>query len=268
MNLILIILLSSVGMACPKWPVTSTWTKTFEDNMDAPKVVGQTGVGTWFTGAGVGTGEIKNPPITDTRFHNYSSATPGVLKLESYPLYDSLGVYKKQWAVAEIQSVDKTGQGFTMSEGCAEARMKFAPGRASWPALWARSLNYTTDATHLEPGAELDTIEWYGGDPKGMHSTLHLHHSTVPKVGCYSGIKNSVGVYLDLSQAYHRYGFCVDGSTYKTYFDGQLQCEFDMDARYPRPFYLILSQSVFEPQVSPLVTLDTLVDYVRVWKKP
>ncbi len=60
----------------------------------------------------------------------------------------------------------------------------------------------------------------------------------------------------------------MDANFYRTYFDGQLQCEFEMGANYPRPFYLIMSQSVIEAQGTKLQTLDTLVDYVRVWKKP
>src|SRR5882757_2380354 len=55
----------------------------------------------------------------------------------------------------------------------------FPSGPGTWPAFWILSQNGFLDKTATR--TEIDAIEWYGDDPKGLHSTIHLWPALHPK---------------------------------------------------------------------------------------
>ena len=178
----------------------------------------------------------------------------GVLSLIAYKAADG-------WRSGTVQAVDKAGQGFTCADCYFEARLKLPSVKtpAFWGGLWLLS-NDDPVTGH----AEIDVLEWYGGDPKGHHQALHLWQKA--PIG-HSGTSNYTGMgALLLDGAWHTYGAEKRGDTVFFYMDRREVSRAVVGPGFNVSYYPLVSLTVNPPEASAGVDGMTLqVDYIRAY---
>jgi beta-glucanase (GH16 family) len=100
--------------------------------------------------------------------------------------------------------------------GYVEIRQKFPSGKGVWPGNWAVNLQSQTARGDPLGTIELDGLEAYGVDMTIFHSTMQEWRDK--KVARFDAAtaKNLP----DLTRDFHTYGYLVDDSDVKIYFDG------------------------------------------------
>jgi len=135
---------------------------TFDDNFDTLSVTREGGKGPWLAPVRSGFGGAKFlPPDPGGPF----SIAEGILTIRAEKV-------DGKWQSGLMQTVDSKGQGFVQQYGYFEMRAQFPASKGAWPAFWLLSQNGHTDTTKTR--TEIDIVEWYGGDPKGHHASVHL----------------------------------------------------------------------------------------------
>jgi beta-glucanase (GH16 family) len=177
----------------------------------------------------------------------------------------------------------------TFKYGYFEARMKWTGGEGGWPGFWLYSYRHATNPLYpeLNPlcaqlgepnshcvGGELDMFEGQGAEPHVYYGTVHSNTA-----GAYTSIvaddqnsNNSETVAPDLTADFHTYGMKWTNGTVSWYLDNQFLMS--SDAYYDslnQPMFLLLQMwyggwAHDDTKPSP-DTLETQVDWVRVWQK-
>ena len=174
-----------------------------------------------------------------------------------------------RWRSGNIQTADQAqsyrqapfdGRGF-VCRGCYfEARLKFpkaAPGY--WAAFWLLSPDQPKTG-HVE----VDVIEWYGGDPKGHHQSVHIWNRPKEKHTFKSNYTGMKGVVTD--GEWHSYGALQRDEEIVFYVDRKEIARVKVDQAFNVPLYAVLSLSVLPKEVpqakSPMVLY---ADYIRAY---
>jgi len=177
--------------------------------------------------------------------------------------------------------------GRTFQYGYFEARMKWTGGEGAWPGFWLYSYRHATNPAYpdLNPScalerldaarcqaAELDVFEGQGSQPSTFYGTIHRN-----SCGCYGvdddqNADNYDDVGVDLTHGFHTYGMLWTSTGITWYLDGEatLTTAVPYDS-LNQPMFLLLQMwyggwAHDDTKPSP-DTLETQVDWVRVWQK-
>jgi len=246
----------------------SKYEQTFIDNFDKMSVTVDGGAGPWFAPvhSTFGAGKFV-PPGPDGPY----TIADGKLTLSSDKTIDSKG--KGRWTSCNMQTVDGKGQGFAQQYGYFEISYKAPPGPGTWLGFWLLSQNGYTDTTKTR--TEIDVVEWYGGDARGVHTTVHLWPAAKAAPG--GTVEKHVGRanYFNLApiltegklQGFHTYGVEVTPDLVIGYFDRKETGRFPTLPEFKTPLYMLITNAVFPKQAdlgqSPM---KMVVDYVAAYK--
>ena len=180
---------------------------------------------------------------------------------------------KTKWTAASMQTVDGKGQGFTQQYGYFEASYEAPAGPGSWLGFWLLSQNSFLDPSKTR--TEIDVVEWYGGDPRGVHTTCHLWPAAHPgpegTIAKHKGRANYFNVTPSLTngelQGYHTYGVEVTPDYVIGYFDRKETGRFKTLPEFKTPLYMLVTNAVFPAQAEAATgPLKMNVDYVAAYK--
>ncbi len=236
----------------------------WSDEFDTRDIIAGNVSGTtkWYAGAQggpYGAASVGYSPRTDVYL-----VSNGQLTIRAQANTDATGARTGTWFSGHLQTVNTMGQGFALSKGYFEARMKFPHSLGAWPSFWMKHRAKWTDPTVTN--VELDAIEWYGGDWGGLHHTVHIGQGATRRFwGDYENMNPT-----DISAAWHTYGAMVDDNFITIYFDGNRIGRIPMVDQWRQEWYPQLTLSILQEsngQVSPqaISPMDLLVDYVRVY---
>lgn len=240
--------------------------QTFIDNFDAMDVTPDGGAGPWFAPVHAAFGGAKfAPPGPDGPF----SAADGKLTLTATKKTDAKG--KEKWIGANMQTVDGKGKGFAQQYGYFEASYEAPAGPGSWLGFWLLSQNGFLDKT--KPRCEIDVVEWYGGDPRGMHTTTHIWPAAQPGPGAiakhvgHSHYFNATDALTDGTlKGYHTYGIEVTPDLVIAYFDHKETGRFPCLPEFKTPLYMLVTLNIFPKQADKAVSpMKMNVDYVAAY---
>ncbi|WP_331539474.1 glycoside hydrolase family 16 protein [Phenylobacterium sp.] len=174
------------------------------------------------------------------------------------------------WRSGNVQSADAAqsyrqapfgGKGFACRGCYFEARLKFpqaAPGY--WAAFWLLSPD--------QPGighVEVDVIEWYGGDPKGHHQSVHVWSKAAPAKHTFKS--NFVGMKDVIADGrWHNYGALQQDGQIVFYVDRREISRVPVTAEFDVPLYALVSLSVLPKEAAAAVGPMVLyADYIRAY---
>jgi hypothetical protein len=190
------------------------------------------------------------------------SVVDGTLVLKAYK-------WNNKWRSGSVQTADlsqSSGRaGFDGKKGFAcntcyfEARLKFPAGvvRGFWGAFWLLSPEAPTG--HVE----IDIIEWYGGDPKGHHQSVHIW----PKVrDLHAFQSNYTGMAAITDGAWHTYGAQVRDGVVHIYTDRKEVSKVAVPDDFKTSYYAVVTLAVL-PKEAQIANepFSMAVDYIRAY---
>jgi hypothetical protein len=221
----------------------SAYRQTFFDDFNTLSVTPDGGAGPWYAPVhGPFGAALFLPPGADGPF----SVSNGCLAIRAEKV-------EGRWRSGLMQTVDSQGRGFAQRNGYFEMTAKFPSGPGVWPAFWLLSRNGITDKTAAR--AEIDVVEWYGGDPKGHHASVHLWPAAVPAPGALSQhVGRSAYHKLTASllngrlEGFHSYGAEVSPDWVIFYFDRHELGRFQTLPEFETPLYMVVDLAIFEKE--------------------
>ncbi|MEL6413728.1 MAG: glycoside hydrolase family 16 protein [Pseudomonadota bacterium] len=111
-------------------------------------------------------GDFGDAKFTDPGKDGPFFVEDGILTIKAWK--DDAG----RWRSGLLAAADRSGKGHGTQYGYFEARMKFPPGKGTWPAFWLVPL---IPARTLDGRVEVDVVEYYGRRADRFHSVLHVH---------------------------------------------------------------------------------------------
>ena len=175
-----------------------------------------------------------------------------------------------KWRSGSVQTADLPQslgkEAFTADKGFAcgncyfEARMKFPEGvvHGPWAAFWLLSPESPNGHT------EIDVIEWYGGDPKGHHQSVHVW----PKDRkAHAFQSNYTGMPAITDGAWHTYGAQVRDGTVHIYVDRKEISQVAVPGDFTGPYYAVVTLAVLEKELQLIdKPFSIAVDYIRAYE--
>ncbi len=221
--------------------------------------------------------QLKGPKLFAPVHAPYGANTFDFPPSPAYHVADGtlrLEAYKDQgkWRSGMVQTANDaqsyhgarfgSGKGFVCANCYFEARMRFPAGKVPgfWGAFWLLSPD------HPKTGhVEIDVIEWYGGDPRGHHQSVHVWPK---RPGVHAGKSNYTGMQGVITDGqWHSYGARVEKGTVYIYMDRKEVSRVDVPAEFDVSYYLVAGLAVLPQEVKlapDLMQLD--VDYLRAYK--
>ena len=237
---------------------------TFSDEFDALRVTDESGPGPWFAPVHSDVGASKwDKPSSQSGVYTVAN---GELRIRATRAPDGV------WHAGSIQTADKSGKGFAQQYGYFEARMRFPEKPGAWCAFWLKS-----QAEHWTPSMirpEIDVVEWYGGDPKGHHQSVHLwpagrQYTTPGRLAKHWGLSNYTGMAELTDHDWHTHGALINEQWVIMYVDRKEVARFPTLEEFKTPLYPLVSLTLYEQDLSKAVPpIDMLVDYVRIYALP
>jgi beta-glucanase (GH16 family) len=155
--------------------------------------------------------------------------------------------------------------------GYFEARMKWSKGDGAWPGFWLYSYKHATDRNQCATqGGEIDVMEGQGSEPRAFYGTVHSNTNGCKPDDQQNG-NNYQTVGPNLTARFHTYGVKWTPTRVTWYLDGH---QTHSAPTYPsdnQPMFLLLQMWTGgwtrDPDGSTPNTIETQVDWVRVWQK-
>jgi hypothetical protein len=186
----------------------------------------------------------------------------GVLVLKAYKRKDKWRSGSIQTATA-AQSLGRVpftaGKGFACSTCYFETRLKFPKGvvRGLWSGFWLLS------PEGPDGHVEIDAIEWYGGDPKGHHQTVHIWPKD-HKLHAFQS--NYTGMAAITDGEWHTYGVQVRDSTVHIYTDREEVSKVVVPSEFETSYYALVTLAVLPKEAQIASDPFTIaVDYIRAY---
>ncbi|MET0238385.1 MAG: family 16 glycosylhydrolase [Sphingobium sp.] len=233
---------------------------TFNDDFNSLDLGTSSSPGKWYSGVHTdfgetvfGRGETAAVPF---------SVSDGILNIQMKQV-------NGQWQSGLLQTTDANNVGFSQAFGYFEMRAAFPAGAGSWPAFWLISENLRS--TPGQPRVEVDVIEAYGLDPKGLHTAVHYRPNLdTPEVTThdwgsdYTGLKTSL-----FDGAYHTFGTMITDQWIVTYYDGKEMARVAANEYTRAPFHMIVDLAMSDDsRADPNAVYDMKVDYIRAYANP
>jgi hypothetical protein len=219
----------------------SAYHKTFSDEFKSLSVTADGGPGPWYAPV--------HGPFGTGRFVPPGAAGPFAVAKEGLAIRAEKSDGRLQSGL--MQTVDGRGHGFAQKYGYFEMTAELPAGPGGWPAFWLLSQNGFTDKTATR--TEVDVVEWYGGDPKGHHASIHLWPAADPLPGAvtthvyhsaYSKIKSARR--NGQLEGFHSYGACIGADWVIFYFDRKELGRFKTVPEFGTPLYMVVDLAIFE----------------------
>jgi beta-glucanase (GH16 family) len=228
---------------------------TFSDEFNADSVTPDEGAGPWYAPVHANFGSKFDTPGPSNQTYTVSN---GVLTIRATKHSDG-------WHGGNIQTVNHTGKGFAQKYGYFEARMKFPNMPGAYPGFWLKS-----QETGGIVRPEIDVVEWYGGDPKGLHSSVHLWppYAQYIKPGGLTKhwFKSNYSGEPGLAGEWHTYGAMITTQFVIFYLDRKEVARFPTLDEYKLALYPLVTLTLYDQDASKAVSpFDLQVDYVRVY---
>ncbi|PTQ13134.1 hypothetical protein CLG96_03110 [Sphingomonas oleivorans] len=189
----------------------------------------------------------------------------GYLTLTAYQL-------DGKWRSGSVQTADAAQSAGTASfspdwgfacNGCYfESRIKFrgVTTYGYWGAFWLLSPD-KPDTGHVE----VDAIEWYGGDPKGHHHSVHIWPKAPASHTFKSNYVGMDGVITDGN--WHSYGAQVISGFAYIYVDRKEVARIALPEDFNVPLYPLVTLAILPSEVAQAVSpMRMYVDYIRAYK--
>jgi beta-glucanase (GH16 family) len=234
----------------------------FSDDFDKQSVTADGGAGPWFAPVHASYGvAIFDVPRSGVQTYTINN---GVLTIRAAKTPDG------RWHGGNIETVGASGNGFAQKYGYFEARMKLPNMPGAWPAFWLKSQQEHTDPTMVRP--EIDILEWYGGDPVGVHSTVHLWPPAAQylKTGDLTKhwYKSNYSKRQGLAGEWHTYGALIGEDLVQIFVDRKETGRFPTLDEYRVALYPLISLTLYEKDAAEATSpVDLQVDYVRVYAR-
>jgi hypothetical protein len=235
--------------------------QSFRDDFKTMSVTPDGGSGPWFAPVhgSFGSGRFL-PPSSDGPFISGSEGM--IIRAEKVD---------GKWGTGLMQTVDGSGHGFAQRYGYFEARIQFPPGKGGWPAFWLLSQNGLTDKKATR--TEIDIVEWYGGDPKGHHSSVHLWPAAersaeqLDKHVWRSHYYNMKSALVDGAlEGFHTYGAEVTPKWVIIYFDRRETARFKSVPEFQTPLYMLVNLAIFKKEADVASSpKDLAIQYVAAY---
>lgn len=232
----------------------------FSDDFDKPDVTPETGSGRWFAPvhANVGSSIWDAPSPSNTTY----AVSNGLLTIRATQAKDG------KWHAGSVQTVDRKGNGFSQRYGYFEARINFPQMPGAWCAFWLKSQTEDIDPTIVRP--EIDVVEWYGGDPRGHHETVHLWPPSqkylTPGMVSKPWYKSNYTGLPELASGWHTHGVLITPQFVIMFVDRKEVARFPTLDEFKVPLYPLVSLTLYEKDLAKAVSpFEMQVDYVRVY---
>jgi beta-glucanase (GH16 family) len=185
-----------------------------------------------------------------------------------------------------INTVTTQSSGRTFQYGYFESRMKWSGGRGAWPGFWLYSYRHATNpawpsvnpicsrrgesVSHCYAG-ELDVFEGQGSEPQAFYGTIHRNSCGCYGIGSQQNGNNWQPAGVDLTADFHTYGMLWTPTQVSWYLDGRLMMSAAPFDSLHQPMFLLLQMWTggwtHDPDSTTPTTIETQVDWVRVWQK-
>ncbi len=203
-------------------------------------------------------GDFGDARFTDPGRNGPFSVENGILTIKAWKDKN------QQWRSGLLAAADRSGKGYGTQYGYFEARMKFPPGKGTWPAFWLVPL---IPVRSLDGRVEIDVVEYYGRRTDRFHSVLHVHFDDPAKKRS-EGTRTPVpdGLLID---EFNTYGVDVSPSEIVFFLNDEevWRQPTPDELRYPMyPIVNLALGSGWPIDETPDPSL-MLVDYVRVYAR-
>ena len=183
----------------------------------------------------------------------------GALTITAVPDKTTSG-YPGSWESGMI-----TTQGnFSQTYGYFEIRADFSAMKGAWDAFWLLPDKPAANPNNLPGWQELDVVEHYGDNDKGVYSTIHTTDQT-PNIPwqqnrqVYSELANSPG--------YHTYGMDWQKDKISFYVDGQFVGSQATPGDMTGPMYLVANLATQSDADAAGKPISSSIDYIRAYSK-
>jgi beta-glucanase (GH16 family) len=234
---------------------------SFHEDFNSMDITADGGKGPWFAPIHASYGAVAGFDAPGSNNQTYT-VSDGILRIRAARAADG------KWHGGNIETVDEKGQGFAQKYGYFEARMKFPDMPGAWPAFWLKSQIEHVDPSVVRP--EIDVIEWYGGNPDGVHSTVHLWPPAAQYIQS-GGLtkhwgKSNYNKNANLAGQWHTYGALITPELVTMYVDRLEVGRFPTFEEFKTPLYPLVSLTLYDQDAAKAVSpVDLQVDYVKIY---
>ncbi|WP_238199362.1 family 16 glycosylhydrolase, partial [Methylobacterium tardum] len=239
---------------------------TFDDEFNTRSISQASGSTTW--------GDIRSQwrydANSDIGFGHSSFVDPasgydpfkvsgGALTITAVPDKTASG-YPGSWESGLI-----TTQGsFSQTYGYFEIRADFSDMKGAWDAFWLLPDKPAANPNNLPGWQELDIVEHYGDNDKGVYSTIHTTDQT-PNIPWQQNRQ----VYSELANApgYHTYGMDWQKDKISFYVDGQFVGSQATPSDMTGPMYLVANLATQSGADVAGKPISSSIDYIRAYSK-
>jgi beta-glucanase (GH16 family) len=137
------------------------------------------------------------------------------------------------WESGLLAANDLKGHGFAQTFGYFEMRAKLPSGKGVWPAFWLMGTERSRYAV------EIDVMEFYGHDPKALHSVYHVW--SMDKVYPERHVPHVSRLDIDLSAGWHRFGVMVAADRTRFYLDETEIWAFETPPEFAQPLFPLVN---------------------------
>lgn len=237
---------------------------TFDDEFNA-RSISQTGAGTtyadirseWRYDANSDIGFGRSSFVDPSSGYDPFSLQNGALSITAVPDRTASG-FPGSWESGLL-----TTQGnFSQTYGYFEIRADFSNDPNAWDAFWLLPNQQTPDPNNAGGHQELDVVEHYGNNDKGVYSTIH---TTDPQNGIPWQVNRQVYSEMPNPSGYHTYGVNWQADKISFYVDGQLAGSQATPSDLHSPMYLLANLAVQSTAPASGNPFTSSIDYIRVY---
>jgi beta-glucanase (GH16 family) len=240
---------------------------TFNDDFNNLSV-SQTGAGTtwadirpeWRFDANSDIGFGSSSFLDPASGYNPFKVENGVLSITAQPDHTPSG-YPGGWESGLLT----TAGNFSQTYGYFEIRANFSALPGAWDAFWLMPDHQVPDPNKMGRWQELDVVEHYGDNPKGVYSTIHTTDAA-PNVNWQDHLQ----VYSETPQpgGFHTYGVDWEPDKITFYVDGQAMGSQPTPSDMHGPMYLLADLATQNAANSANVPITSYIDYIRAYASP
>jgi beta-glucanase (GH16 family) len=177
----------------------------------------------------------------------------GVLTITAVPDRTEFG-YPGSWESGVIHTKGE----FSQTYGYFEMRADLSDTPGSWDAFW---LLPDKPANNLPGWQELDIVEHYGNNAKGVYSWIH---TTDPSANPNLDLQ-IYSEHAALTSGYHTYGMEWGAETIGFYVDGELMGTRDTPSDMHGPMYILANLAAQTEATSASSPMTMKIDYIRAY---
>ena len=155
-----------------------------------------------------------------------------------------------------------TQGGFSQKYGYFEMRADLSDAKGGWDAFWMMPDHMTPDPNGAGGWQELDVVEHYAGNNKGVYSTIHTTEQT-PNIPWQQNRQ----VYSELANAsgYHTYGVDWQADKISFYVDGKFVGSQATPSDMHDPMYIMVNLATQDGATTDDQQMK--IDYIRAFSK-